>query len=82
MLKHLRFGIFELEETNLPERLINATNERRLVQGHQTPLRGKADIEVFSVNWTIRVTGWTFWMKHPEFHCSRRDRHLIKPVQD
>ncbi|GFY26957.1 uncharacterized protein TNCV_930981 [Trichonephila clavipes] len=48
MHKHLRFDIFELQETNLPVRLINATNERRLVQGHgvQTiPMRIKGDIE-------------------------------------
>ncbi|GFV39884.1 transposable element Tcb2 transposase [Trichonephila clavipes] len=32
MLKHLRFDIFELQETNLPVRLINTTNERRLVK--------------------------------------------------
>ncbi|GFW99850.1 hypothetical protein TNCV_3420791 [Trichonephila clavipes] len=35
MLKHLRFLIFKLQETKLPERLINTTNERRLVQGHE-----------------------------------------------
>ncbi|GFU88211.1 transposable element Tcb1 transposase [Trichonephila clavipes] len=46
MLKHLRFDIFELLETKLPVRLINTTNERRLVQGHETtPLRVKWDIE-------------------------------------
>ncbi|GFV83194.1 uncharacterized protein TNCV_1899211 [Trichonephila clavipes] len=50
MLKHLRFDIFEPRETNLPVRMINTTNERRLVQGHETtPLRVKEDIEnVFS----------------------------------
>ncbi|GFV46022.1 hypothetical protein TNCV_2200321 [Trichonephila clavipes] len=36
MLKHLRFDISELQETKLPERLINTTNERRLVQGHNS----------------------------------------------
>ncbi|GFX03917.1 hypothetical protein TNCV_4678221 [Trichonephila clavipes] len=46
MLKHLRFNIFELQETQLPLRLINTTNERILVQGHETtPLRVKRDIE-------------------------------------
>ncbi|GFV19032.1 transposable element Tcb2 transposase [Trichonephila clavipes] len=46
MFKHLRFDIFELQETKLPVRLINTTNERRLVQGHETaPLRVKGDIE-------------------------------------
>ncbi|GFU86163.1 hypothetical protein TNCV_368211 [Trichonephila clavipes] len=45
VLKHLRFDIFELQETRLAVRLINTTNERRLVQGHETPLRVKEDIE-------------------------------------
>ncbi|GFT55005.1 hypothetical protein TNCV_2325191 [Trichonephila clavipes] len=49
MLKHLRFDIFELQETRLPLRLINTTNERRLVQGQEaqetTPQRVKGDIE-------------------------------------
>ncbi|GFW17667.1 uncharacterized protein TNCV_2652241 [Trichonephila clavipes] len=46
MLKHLRFNIFKLQETKLPVRLINTTNERRLVQGHETtPLRVKGDME-------------------------------------
>ncbi|GFU32437.1 hypothetical protein TNCV_338041 [Trichonephila clavipes] len=46
MLKHLRFDIFELQETELAIRLINTTNERRLVQGHETtPIRVKGDIE-------------------------------------
>ncbi|GFV94566.1 hypothetical protein TNCV_3826331 [Trichonephila clavipes] len=44
-LKHLRFDIFELLETKLPVRLINTTNKRRLVKGHETtPLRVKGDI--------------------------------------
>ncbi|GFW28326.1 hypothetical protein TNCV_4639931 [Trichonephila clavipes] len=34
-----------LEETKLPMRLINATNEQRLVQEHEIPLRVKGDIE-------------------------------------
>ncbi|GFU88208.1 uncharacterized protein TNCV_846011 [Trichonephila clavipes] len=46
MFKHLRFDIFELLETKLPVRPINTTNERRLVQGHETTsLRVKGDIE-------------------------------------
>ncbi|GFU29697.1 MAM and LDL-receptor class A domain-containing protein 1 [Trichonephila clavipes] len=45
MLKHIRFDIFELQETKVPVRLINTTNERRLVHGHETPLRVKWDIE-------------------------------------
>ncbi|GFV07720.1 hypothetical protein TNCV_4942221 [Trichonephila clavipes] len=45
MLKHLCFDIFELQETKLPVRLINTTNERRLVQGHETLLKVKGDIE-------------------------------------
>ncbi|GFV96678.1 hypothetical protein TNCV_3387711 [Trichonephila clavipes] len=32
-------------QTKLPERLINNTNEWRLVQRHYTPLRVKGDIE-------------------------------------
>ncbi|GFW43878.1 hypothetical protein TNCV_4785891 [Trichonephila clavipes] len=32
-------------ETKLPVRLINTTNERKLVQRHETPLRVKGDIE-------------------------------------
>ncbi|GFV47959.1 hypothetical protein TNCV_1994431 [Trichonephila clavipes] len=34
-----------LQETKLPVRLINTTNEQILVQGHETPLRVKGDIE-------------------------------------
>ncbi|GFU54313.1 hypothetical protein TNCV_576891 [Trichonephila clavipes] len=45
LLNHLRFDIFKLQEMKLPVRLINTTNERRLVQGHETPLRDKGDIE-------------------------------------
>ncbi|GFV93446.1 hypothetical protein TNCV_1987611 [Trichonephila clavipes] len=59
MLKDLHFNIFELQEPTLPVRLINTTNERRLVQGHETtPLRMKRDIEdVCSVdNWGQRGT--------------------------
>ncbi|GFV54681.1 hypothetical protein TNCV_3844001 [Trichonephila clavipes] len=42
---NLRFDIFELRETKLPVRLINIANYRRLVQGHETPLMVKGDIE-------------------------------------
>ncbi|GFV36091.1 hypothetical protein TNCV_346071 [Trichonephila clavipes] len=35
----------QLQETKLPVRLINTTNERRLVQGHETPRKVKGDIE-------------------------------------
>ncbi|GFS95987.1 uncharacterized protein TNCV_4277711 [Trichonephila clavipes] len=45
---HLRFDIFELRETKLPVQLINSTKEPILVQGHETPLRVKEDIEVVS----------------------------------
>ncbi|GFW29950.1 hypothetical protein TNCV_4999901 [Trichonephila clavipes] len=34
MLKLLRIDIFKPQEMKLPVRLINTTNERRLVQGH------------------------------------------------
>ncbi|GFT82322.1 hypothetical protein TNCV_4651211 [Trichonephila clavipes] len=44
MLKHLRFEILELQDTKLPVRRINTTNERRLVQGHGTLLKVKRDI--------------------------------------
>ncbi|GFV98221.1 integrase catalytic domain-containing protein [Trichonephila clavipes] len=48
VLKNLRFNIFELQATKLPVRLINTTNERRLIQGHETtPLRVKGDIDVY-----------------------------------
>ncbi|GFV65390.1 uncharacterized protein TNCV_2638201 [Trichonephila clavipes] len=46
MIKHLSFNIFELQETKLPVRLINTTNEQRPVQGHETtPLRVKGGIK-------------------------------------
>ncbi|GFT45178.1 hypothetical protein TNCV_1544361 [Trichonephila clavipes] len=45
MLKHLCFDIFELQKTKLSVRLINTTNERRLVQEHETLLKVKGDIE-------------------------------------
>ncbi|GFS96471.1 uncharacterized protein TNCV_17871 [Trichonephila clavipes] len=45
MLKHLHLRFCKLQEKNLPVRLLNTTNERRLVQGHETPLRVKGDIE-------------------------------------
>ncbi|GFW51311.1 hypothetical protein TNCV_3254401 [Trichonephila clavipes] len=75
MLKHRRFDIFELQETKLPVRLINTMNKLRLVQGHETtPLKVKGDMK--------EVKGCTSWMKLSEFYCSRRIRHLIKPVED
>ncbi|GFY24380.1 hypothetical protein TNCV_1014281 [Trichonephila clavipes] len=46
MFHHLRIDIFERQETKLPVRLIKATNEQRLVLGHETtPLRVKGGIE-------------------------------------
>ncbi|GFW42872.1 hypothetical protein TNCV_734051 [Trichonephila clavipes] len=33
------------DKTKLPVRLINDTNERRVVQGHHIPLRVKGDIK-------------------------------------
>ncbi|GFT87874.1 uncharacterized protein TNCV_799791 [Trichonephila clavipes] len=45
MLTYLHFDVFELQERKVPVGLINATNERRLVQGHEAPLRVKGDIE-------------------------------------
>ncbi|GFU96722.1 hypothetical protein TNCV_839471 [Trichonephila clavipes] len=48
--KHISkgFDIFELQETKLPVRLINTTNEWGIVQGHESPLSVKGDIEVVS----------------------------------
>ncbi|GFX02611.1 uncharacterized protein TNCV_728651 [Trichonephila clavipes] len=58
MLKPLRFDIFELQGMKLLVRLINATNERRVVQGHETtPLRVKGDIEDVSSELDNGATG-------------------------
>ncbi|PRD29646.1 UNVERIFIED_CONTAM: hypothetical protein NCL1_28765 [Trichonephila clavipes] len=43
---------------------------------------GKRILKMFLVNCTMGVKGCTSCMKPPEFYCSRRVRHLIKPVQD
>ncbi|PRD36110.1 UNVERIFIED_CONTAM: hypothetical protein NCL1_09648 [Trichonephila clavipes] len=43
--KHLRFDLFNLQETKLPVRLINTTNDRRLVKGHEITLRVEKEIE-------------------------------------
>ncbi|GFV14312.1 hypothetical protein TNCV_807441 [Trichonephila clavipes] len=49
MLKHLRFDMFELQETKLPVRLNNTEKKRRLVHKARgqvaTPMRVKGDIE-------------------------------------
>ncbi|GFV97276.1 hypothetical protein TNCV_2037861 [Trichonephila clavipes] len=72
MLKHLRIDIFELQETKLPVRLINITNEWRLVQEHVTPLRVKRHIEEdVSIEMDNGVKACTSWMKCPQFYCSR-----------
>ncbi|GFV92897.1 hypothetical protein TNCV_1692901 [Trichonephila clavipes] len=42
-LQHLK-----LQDTKLPVGLVYITNERRLVQGHETPLRVKGDFEAVS----------------------------------
>ncbi|GFW50605.1 hypothetical protein TNCV_2889071 [Trichonephila clavipes] len=79
MLKDLRFNVFELQETKLPVRLINTTNERRLVQGNETTLlKVKGDIEDVSSELDNGVKGCTSWMKRPEFYCFRRIRNLMK----
>ncbi|GFT73916.1 hypothetical protein TNCV_4895481 [Trichonephila clavipes] len=57
LIKHLRFDIFELQETNLLMRLINTTNEWRLFQEHETPLRVKGDIEDVSIELDNGVKG-------------------------
>ncbi|GFV55198.1 hypothetical protein TNCV_1382191 [Trichonephila clavipes] len=83
MLKHLRFDIFEQQETKLPVRLVNTTDERRRVQRHETtPLRVKRDIEDISSELDGGVKSCTCWMKRPEFYCYRQARHLIKLVQN
>ncbi|GFU11960.1 hypothetical protein TNCV_3265581 [Trichonephila clavipes] len=89
MLKDLRFDIFELQETKLPVRLINITNEWKVVQGYEIPMRVKGDFEdVFNELDTMGVKGcnaqsWSkSWMKCPEFESYRRVRHLIKLAQD
>ncbi|GFX49424.1 hypothetical protein TNCV_3342021 [Trichonephila clavipes] len=80
MLKHLRFDIFERQETKLLVRLINGDQLKDT--GHKiTALKVKGDIEDVPVNWTMRVESCTSWMKCREFYCSQRVRHLIKPVQ-
>ncbi|GFW97890.1 hypothetical protein TNCV_1426531 [Trichonephila clavipes] len=45
--------LVKLQETPLPVRLINTGNERRLVQGHETPLRVKGGIE--DGQWWLKV---------------------------
>ncbi|GFW82573.1 hypothetical protein TNCV_4694551 [Trichonephila clavipes] len=63
MLKILHFDIFELQETKLPVRLIDTTNERRQVQGHETTLRVKGNIEdMFTVNWKNDGDEAHFWL--------------------
>ncbi|GFX24247.1 hypothetical protein TNCV_1366271 [Trichonephila clavipes] len=74
MLKHLRSDILELQGTKLSVQLINSTNERKVVQGYEIPLRVKRDFEdVSSELDTMWVKGcnahsWSkSWMKCPEF---------------
>ncbi|GFX94978.1 hypothetical protein TNCV_3046101 [Trichonephila clavipes] len=80
MLNHLRFDIFVLQETKLPVRLINTSNGCRPVKEHETtPLRIKGDREEVS---NQLDNACSYWMKCPEFYCSRRVRPIIKQVQD
>ncbi|GFT41822.1 uncharacterized protein TNCV_1666851 [Trichonephila clavipes] len=51
MLKHLSFDTFELQETKLPVR----QSKRGLVQGHESPLWVKGDIEDVSSELDNRV---------------------------
>ncbi|GFV38445.1 hypothetical protein TNCV_4393261 [Trichonephila clavipes] len=70
MLKHLRFDIFELQETNLPVQLINTTNERKVAQGYEIPLRGKRYFEVVSSELDlmgVKGSNAQSWMECPEF---------------
>ncbi|GFX34565.1 transposable element Tcb1 transposase [Trichonephila clavipes] len=43
--RSIRRRLQQSEEVKLSVRLINTTNEWRLVQGHDTPLKEKGDIE-------------------------------------
>ncbi|GFT11677.1 hypothetical protein TNCV_264671 [Trichonephila clavipes] len=64
----------KVQEMKLPVRLISTTNEQKLFQGHErhtAPLRVKGDIEHVSSELDKGVKGCTFWMKRPEFYCSR-----------
>ncbi|GFW81039.1 hypothetical protein TNCV_4804071 [Trichonephila clavipes] len=45
MLKHLRFDILEVQETKITVRQINTTNEWKVVQEYEIPLRVKGDFE-------------------------------------
>ncbi|GFT82273.1 hypothetical protein TNCV_4650801 [Trichonephila clavipes] len=66
--RHLHFDNFELQETKLSVRLINTTNERRLVQRHQAiPLKVTVDTEDFSSKLDNGFKVCTSWMKYPEF---------------
>ncbi|GFY34148.1 hypothetical protein TNCV_2504511 [Trichonephila clavipes] len=61
----------------------NRIKDNRIDQQHETtPLRSKGDIEDVSSELNNGVKGCTSWLKGPEFYCSLRVKHLIKPVQD
>ncbi|GFX12050.1 uncharacterized protein TNCV_2998331 [Trichonephila clavipes] len=68
---HYHYRMDGIQEKKLPVRLNNTANERRLVQGHETQLKVKGDIEDVSENWIKGVKSCTSWMKCPEFYCSR-----------
>ncbi|GFT40095.1 hypothetical protein TNCV_2171101 [Trichonephila clavipes] len=66
-----RILVLSTAETELPVRLINTTNEQRLVQGHETtPLRVKRDIEDVYSELDNGGQRLHFWMKRPELYCS------------
>ncbi|GFW42566.1 hypothetical protein TNCV_4257601 [Trichonephila clavipes] len=71
MHKHLRFDIFELQETKLPAELINTTNEQRLVLGHETLLSVQGYSEDVSSALDNGVKGCTSSLKCPELYYSR-----------
>ncbi|GFW63861.1 hypothetical protein TNCV_3744651 [Trichonephila clavipes] len=59
MLKRLRLDIFELLETKLPVRLINTTNEWKLVKGH-----GDFDFLLYTLCFDNIAyhAGWVTWL--------------------
>ncbi|GFU66905.1 hypothetical protein TNCV_895411 [Trichonephila clavipes] len=65
---------------------MNTTSEREtssMTWGDEsTLLKGKGDVEDVSRELDNGAKDCPSWMKRPEFCCSRRVRHLIKPVHD
>ncbi|GFT18251.1 uncharacterized protein TNCV_710611 [Trichonephila clavipes] len=55
-LKHLHFDIFKLQETKLPVRLINTTNERRLIQEHEDNEDVSSELDVEGIEAKVGIT--------------------------